>query len=122
LQDDLLDLTADQAKLGKTVGLDIVEGKKTWMIIRANHILGNGISKNPEYNDLMDEFYKNNGLPLERTTEMRDMLEKLGVLNEASELIDDYFRKADKHISTLKNNDYSLMLKWLITLLSDRNY
>ena len=36
VQDDLLDVVADEAKFGKTVGRDIVSGKKTYLLIRAD--------------------------------------------------------------------------------------
>jgi geranylgeranyl diphosphate synthase type II len=35
LQDDLLDVVADQARLGKPVGGDIVEGKRTYLLLTA---------------------------------------------------------------------------------------
>lgn len=35
LQDDLLDVVAEEAEFGKTIGGDILEGKKTWLTLRA---------------------------------------------------------------------------------------
>ena len=35
IQDDLLDLTADSPEWGKTVGGDVLEGKKTYLLLRA---------------------------------------------------------------------------------------
>ncbi len=35
IQDDLLDLTADSADWGKQVGGDVLEGKRTWLLISA---------------------------------------------------------------------------------------
>jgi geranylgeranyl diphosphate synthase type II len=35
INDDLLDLTAEHAAFGKTIGGDILEGKRTWLYVRA---------------------------------------------------------------------------------------
>lgn len=38
LQDDLLDVTATRKKFGKSIGGDIVEGKKTFLLLRASEL------------------------------------------------------------------------------------
>ncbi len=35
IQDDLLDISADEKKFGKTIGGDLVEGKKTFLFLEA---------------------------------------------------------------------------------------
>ncbi|HEY6906316.1 MAG TPA: polyprenyl synthetase family protein, partial [Ignavibacteriaceae bacterium] len=35
VQDDLLDITADETEFGKTIGGDLVEGKKTFLLVKA---------------------------------------------------------------------------------------
>ena len=35
IQDDLLDIIADEKEFGKTIGSDLVEGKKTFLLLEA---------------------------------------------------------------------------------------
>jgi len=117
IQDDLLDLTADQNKLGKTIGQDIVEGKKTYLMIKA-------IDKAKDEKDiqLLDKFYNENGLPRKFVPTMQEMLERLGVLEGAQNLVENYFQKADKALDILPEGKYTEMLRWLITKLNKRKY
>jgi geranylgeranyl pyrophosphate synthase len=117
IQDDLLDLTADQAELGKTIGLDIVEGKKTYLVIKAL-----GKEKNPEDRLLMDKFMNNNGLSLDHAPQMREMFARLGVLEEASLEAGKYFERAKDALNELKHNESVEMLGYLIDSLNNRNY
>ncbi len=78
IQDDLLDLTADQLELGKKVGQDILEGKKTYLIVRS-------IEKAvlPSDRELFQRFLQHKGLAEDEISTMRDVIQRLGVFEDA---------------------------------------
>ncbi|MFM8438048.1 MAG: polyprenyl synthetase family protein, partial [Candidatus Kapaibacterium sp.] len=80
MQDDLLDVVADQDELGKTVGQDIVEGKKTYLILRVEDLASSDADT-----ALIRRFYEGNGLPTDEVHAMRGLMERLGVFRETQE-------------------------------------
>ncbi len=115
IQDDYLDMTADEAELGKKTGLDIVEGKKTCLIIKANEK-----DLNAEDRKLMDRFYNENGLPMEYVPQMSEIFQKYGVYDEILEIIDNYFEGAKMDLDDMPKNEYTEMLGWLADSLNKR--
>jgi geranylgeranyl diphosphate synthase type II len=96
MQDDLLDLTADQTELGKTIGQDIVEGKKTYMILRTEDL-----ATEHDDRELIRRFYDSNGLPTQDVHSMRSLMERLGVFEETRAAIESHFSKAHELLSRL---------------------
>ena len=82
IQDDLLDLTASSPGWGKTIGGDLIEGKKTYLLLRA--------LERAEGSDR--EWFERalGGLPAGDVSEARDRMERLGVIAEASGAVDRY--------------------------------
>jgi geranylgeranyl diphosphate synthase, type II len=116
LQDDLLDLTAEQAELGKTIGQDIIEGKKTYMILRAVEK-----SSIPEDIALLEEFYKNNGLTINYIPKIKEMFERLEIFKVVKEKYESYYNEAQSCLGILKDNEYTQMLNWVVDKLRNRN-
>lgn len=116
IQDDLLDMTANQEEFGKKIGKDIVEGKKTFLIISALQRVENAQDKS-----LLNEFLDNNGLPFERVSEMDDLFRRNGIYSLAQNEIDFFFDSAKKSYEILKKNEHSEMLFWLLEYLDKRN-
>jgi geranylgeranyl diphosphate synthase type II len=117
IQDDLLDITADQAQLGKTVGLDIAEGKKTFLIIAAKEVA-------TEKNDieLLDKFFENDGLPLEYVPQMKEMFSRLGIFNKARRAAGKRFDNARQYVREFPPGFHTDMLLWLVDKIDKRNY
>jgi geranylgeranyl pyrophosphate synthase len=115
IQDDLLDLTADEAALGKKIGKDIVEGKKTYLIILANAKVKEEADKS-----LLTSFYENNGLPYEQVEKIKEMMDRLGILEETRNEAQRYFEKAKEYLNLLNNNGYVEALRELADSLNDR--
>ncbi len=115
IQDDLLDLTAEQDELGKTIGQDIVEGKKTFLIIKAIEAV-----QNEEDKALLNEFLAHRGLSSDKVPVMKKMLNRLGVIKEARNEADKYFSIAKKHLEKLPGNQSTQMLGWLLETLNKR--
>ncbi|MDR1819273.1 MAG: polyprenyl synthetase family protein [Methanobrevibacter sp.] len=89
IQDDYLDLVADEKKLGKPVGSDIVEGKMTIIIV---HALENG---NSEDREKLIDILKNDNSKEDVMLAM-NILNKCGSLQYANDL-------AQKYVSDAKN-------------------
>ena len=117
IQDDLLDISAEQAELGKTIGLDIIEGKKTFLIIKAIEKATNSKDKK-----LLRKFIEGNGLSKEYISDMQEMFKRLSIYQEAQIRINEYFEKAEKETYKLPDNDYSGMLRWLLKRLNKRKF
>lgn len=115
IQDDLLDISAEESELGKTIGLDIVEGKKTFLIIKALEKAQKQKDKN-----LLKRFMQSNGLSKEYVPDMQDLFERLGVFDEAQARINEYFKKAENETYKLLENDFTAMLRWLLDKLNKR--
>jgi geranylgeranyl diphosphate synthase, type II len=117
IQDDLLDITADEKELGKTVGLDIVEGKKTILIIKA-------LEKAVEEEDkkLLNQFLNENGLPADKILLMKEMFGRLGIFEEVQDIIDTYLLEAKKHAESLPAGLHKEMLLWLLRKLNNRKH
>jgi len=116
IQDDLLDVVADQSKLGKKIGLDILEGKKTFLILSLKNL-----AKSPEVLVLLEEFFVNNGLPENKINTMAAMMKDHGVFELAREKSNNFFEAAITELNKLKNKETGMLL-WLLETISSRNY
>jgi len=115
IQDDLLDIVADQAEFGKQIGGDIIEGKKTYLFVRAD-----AMAALDEDRSLLEEFVSKRGLPLERVVEIRALYERLGVLAEARAQVRDRVQAAITHLARLKPSPARQMLAWFAEMLMNR--
>lgn len=116
LQDDLLDITGDTNKFGKKIGQDIIEGKKTFMIIR---------TKEESYKkgdtELIDKFYQNDGLTSEEIPNITKQMYELGIIEETKSLISNYFDEAFSLLSTFPESEYKNELEIYLKRFSKRN-
>jgi geranylgeranyl diphosphate synthase type I len=103
IQDDYLDLVADEEKLGKPVGSDIVEGKMTIIIL---HALKNGSLEDKE--KLID-ILKSDSSKDEIILAM-DILNKYNSLQYASDLAQKYVVDAKKLLNILDDSPYKQLL------------
>lgn len=95
IQDDLLDLTAEHADWGKTIGGDFIEAKKSYLLLSALERAGE--------EDLawLQSISNGTGIDKERVPFVRDRLDALGVLDEAAHLVDEYTDRAVTHFEHL---------------------
>ena len=110
-------MTADQTKFGKKVGQDIIEGKKTFLIIKALETITSGVGK-----DLLNQFIENKGLSEEYVPAFRNLFEQFGILNSAQEQIEFYFDKALNSLDFIADSYHKEMLIWLLNSLNKRVY
>lgn len=117
VQDDLLDLIGSEA-FGKTPGGDIIEGKRTWLVLtareRARH------HENVTYSALIEEFFANGGLSRERIPDVIAMMDALGVLADARTLVQELSDDAFRHLHALPFTHAQTLLETLGRQLMER--
>ncbi len=117
IQDDLLDITAEESKFGKIIGGDLVEGKKTFLLLSALFKAKGAYKK-----DLM-EVIKDKGAAKNKIAHIKNIYEELGVISDAENQIKKYSNLAMKSLGFLKTTDhhYYDMFYWLTNFLIKRN-
>ena len=115
IQDDLLDITADEKDFGKIIGGDLIEGKKTFLFIKAFE-KAKGIRKK----ELL-KVVQNKGINPVDVNYYRNIYIELGVLDDAMNEIKRYTQLALKGIKKLKNEEYRQVFEILANLLIKRS-
>ena len=114
IQDDLLDLTADAAAWGKPVGGDLVEGKRTFLVLLAR-----------ERATADDRAWLaavlDGGLAPERVGHVRDRLDRLGVLADAAAAVDRYTDAGRRGLDVLPDGPAADALRALALGLASRS-
>lgn len=107
VKDDLLDVTGDVHELGKTIGGDIVEGKKTFLLLHARK-RAKGKEK-----QILGRVIRRRGITRSTVGAVRNIYDRLGVLSEAERTIERCTRRAQRELDTLPDNRSREMLRWL---------
>ncbi|MGQ9798739.1 MAG: polyprenyl synthetase family protein [Ignavibacterium sp.] len=115
IQDDLLDLIGEQDKFGKTVGGDLIAGKKTFLFIKAFE-KADGQDKND-----LQRLIDNKGIKPEEVSHYRNLFEKLGVLEDARSEIRKYTNRALSSVDMISNKSEIGIFHWLADSLIKRN-
>lgn len=113
IQDDLLDISADEKKFGKTIGGDLVEGKKTFLFLEALEK-----SRGEDRKQLI-KIIERKGIRRNQVLKYKHLYEKLGVLDDARKQIQVYTKKALSSIKILDKENYDIFL-WLADSLINR--
>lgn len=117
LQDDFLDLKASKEKLGKRIGNDILEKKKTLMVI-----LARDRAKSEKDKSLVDKLYSQDTISIDLIPEYISLFEKLDIFADVQDTIDTYFEKARDSLLQLAKNEGTKMLKYLLDKINVRSY
>lgn len=116
IQDDLLDLVAENANWGKTVGGDLIEGKKTYLLLEA---LERARGAEREW---FRRISTDQGLPPADVPEARERMERLGVLDATRAAVARYSDDAMHALDTLPEHPALHTLRWLIQRLQARSH
>lgn len=114
IQDDLLDLIGSEDKFGKIIGSDLVEGKKTYLFVKAFQ-KAKGKDK-----DTLKKLIKNKGIDKSQISVFRDIYLSLDVFDDARKDIKKYSTRALNSIRDLEK-DGQKFFEWLTDSLTKRN-
>ena len=114
IQDDLLDIMADEVELGKKIGGDLLEGKKTFLLLKA---LENSKGKDQK---LIEKVILNSGIKSTEIQKYKKLYIKLGVVEDAATEVKRYTKLALNSLNNIKNEEAKIALDWLAHLLTDR--
>ena len=115
IQDDLLDISANESEFGKFVGGDLVEGKKTYLFLKALE-KSKGKDKK-EFRGIIER----KGIKLDEIPKFKALYCKLGVLEDARDEIIRYSNKALSKLKYLKKQEDRELFIWLTDSLIKRN-
>ena len=100
LQDDLLDVYADQAKFGKQVGGDIISNKKTFLLIKALELAKGKEKEELQYWLGLSQFDKG-----EKVAAVKGIYEQLGIRSLTEKKMQSYFEKGFQQLDALQIKD-----------------
>ena len=120
IQDDLLDILGDEKKFGKTKGGDLIEGKKTYLLLKALEL----VDKEPDKSLLM-KIVNDNGIKINidnTIAKIKRIYLKYGVVESAGYEVERYTKEAENYLSVFKDDDTKAMLNWFSRMLLGRSY
>ena len=116
MKDDLLDITGDVEEFGKTIGGDIMEGKKTFLLLKAIE------RTHGKDRTFLQSLIPRNGARRVSVSRVRTIYERAGVLEAAEEEIEHSTHAAQGTIASLPASRAKQMLIWLSDQLLERNH
>jgi geranylgeranyl pyrophosphate synthase len=102
IQDDLLDILADEKKLGKKVGSDLERNKKTIVSIKLAEKIDQPLNKKQNIGDF------------------KDLLNAHGIISEITQIVNSYFKEVDSLLKTLPQNKYRNLMHLLMNDIQNR--
>lgn len=116
IQDDLLDLTADEKKLGKPVGSDIRQGKKSLIIVHATTH-----AKKDRKQEIIKTLKKGECSKKE-VEEVIRMLDEEGSIEYAKKILDELTKNAKKELKSIRDSEPKETLIALADYIIERTY
>lgn len=115
IQDDLLDISANEAEFGKTIGGDLIEGKKTFLFLKALELAAG------QDREKLLEVVRNKGIEKTQVPQYKCLYEKLGVIDKTQKEITRYTELALKEINREFSGKDAGIFSWLANWLLKRN-
>ncbi len=115
IQDDLLDITGTEQQLGKPIGGDVLEGKKTYLLLKSLER-----AKGNDKKVLLRVVEKNN-LKQSIIPVVLDIYGRTNTLQHTREQVESYTKTAQRALTRLKPTTARTMLAMLAQQLLERN-
>lgn len=116
IQDDYLDIMAGDGKSGKVAGGDVINGKKTWLLLRSLE-LSSGNDR-----ELLQSIIDNKGTTPDRVVEVKKIYERCGVLDETQERINRDTEDALAALDILPHEEGREYLRGYANILMKRDF
>jgi geranylgeranyl diphosphate synthase, type II len=116
IQDDLLDIVADEKEFGKTIGGDLVEGKKTFLLLEALR------RAKGEQKKMLQRIFTNGGVPRKQVSSFRLIYEETGAIDSAKKRIESDIAEAKNQLLTLPASPARETLRWMTDKLLNRKF
>ncbi|MFT4568119.1 MAG: geranylgeranyl diphosphate synthase type II [Saprospiraceae bacterium] len=117
LQDDYLDVYGDPEKFGKKVGGDIIQGKKTYLYLRAVQLLSE-----KERNEFIEFYISADEQPFAKVERVRSIFDELYIPHYCEEAKTAFFDLAKSHLDVVNlPEDKKEELKEFALTLMNRN-
>ena len=116
IQDDLLDIIGNERELGKAVGGDLVEGKKTFLLLEALRVARGRDRK------LLAEIVRNKGGSRRLIPAYRRIYFETGAIDAARRRIEKDISRAKRELHRLPASRAQAMLAWFADMLLNRTY
>jgi geranylgeranyl diphosphate synthase, type II len=116
IQDDLLDIVGDEKELGKSIGGDLVEGKKTFLLLEALR------SARGRDKEMLRAVVRNKGGLAKLIPEYRRIYFETGAVTAARRRIGADIIKAKHELHRLPSSRARAMLEWFADMLLNRTY
>lgn len=119
IQDDLLDVIADEKEFGKRSGGDIYERKKTYLILKALETASDESDKAE-----LQKIISHNGTDVSDNdvARVKEIYNKYDVIDDAKKRIEHYTQKANGYLDVIKNEEQKQQLLWFSDMLLSRNF
>ncbi len=115
IQDDLLDIIADENILGKDIGSDLEENKKTFMVVHAMETADKPTRK------ILSDILTKDGITTDDIKTVIDLFQQNGTIVKAKDEINISLKEAEEMVNQLPENESSHYLKYLLTTIQNRN-
>ncbi|MCX6140158.1 MAG: polyprenyl synthetase family protein [Candidatus Kapabacteria bacterium] len=120
MQDDILDITGSEA-FGKSPGGDIVEGKRTWLMLECARRVREDKEADPDHSQLIALFFANNGIARERVADVLSMMGTYRVVTDATALVEKFTLDAFEHLHIVPKSPARDLLEVLARMLMARS-
>lgn len=115
IQDDLLDITGDK-RFGKKIGGDIVEGKKTFLLLEALR------AAKREDRQVLERVMDGRGVRSGEVNSVKRIYEKYGAVESARKEVRSHVTNAKRALRHLRTSRAKEMLNWLAGMLQERRF
>ncbi len=116
IQDDMLDIIADEKDFGKPIGSDVQEGKRTFLFLEALRKARGGDRR------LLQSVANNGRVSRRKIKEFRRIYHETGAIDSAKTWVAHDLAEARRELDRLQLSDAREMLYWFTDMLLHRTY